>query len=122
VTAPKNKFHGPVIRDTTMAMTRGSQSGHRRTHHVAPPHGPAPPPSASDTGPPGVMWPEAGSSFEPSYYSPAGQLQRDARIASNVRQDPRGVWRALRRSWGIWILLGGIALMLIVALISAAVS
>jgi hypothetical protein len=68
------------------------------------------------------MWPEPGSGFEPSYHSPAGQLQRDAMIASNVGQDPTGVLRALRRSWGVWIVVGGIALFVLAALVSAALS
>jgi hypothetical protein len=68
------------------------------------------------------MWPEAGSGFEPSYHSPAGQLQRDAQIASNISGDPAGVWRAVRGSWGLWIMLGGLLLIMVVALISAALS
>jgi hypothetical protein len=68
------------------------------------------------------MWPESDSGFEPSYYSPAGQLQRDAQIASNISHDPAGVWRAIRASWGVRIAVGGILLIVAVALISAALS
>jgi hypothetical protein len=68
------------------------------------------------------MWPESDSGFEPSYYSPAGQLQRDAQIASNISRDPAGVWRAVRSSWGLWIMVGGIVLIFAVALMSAALS
>jgi hypothetical protein len=66
------------------------------------------------------MWPETGSGYEPSNYSPAGQLQQEATIASNIGRDPGAVWRALRASWGLWIILGGVALVAVVALVSAA--
>src|SRR5579864_5767778 len=95
-----------------------SNSRPRRVHHV-------PPPTRDDGRtqphqPPGVMWPEPGSGFEPSYYSPAGRLQQEVQIASNLRRDPAGVWRAVRTSWGVWILVGGLVLFVALALISAA--
>jgi len=55
------------------------------------------------------MWPSSDSGFEPSTYSPAGQSQQQAQIAQNLRDDPAGVWRALRESWGAKIIIGGIA-------------
>jgi hypothetical protein len=67
------------------------------------------------------MWPEKGAGFDPSNYSPAGQIQRDAQIASNLSRDPGGVWRAIKGSWGLWIIIGGVLLVVVVALISAAV-
>jgi hypothetical protein len=38
-----------------------------------------------DRNPPGVMWPDLGSGFEPSAYSPAGSELQDARILANAR-------------------------------------
>jgi hypothetical protein len=91
---------------------------------VPPPHEseqrPAEPSAPGSLQPPGVMWPEEGSGFQPSYYSPAGQIQRDAQTASNLGRDPRGVWRAIKGSWGLWIIIGGVLLVVVVALISAA--
>jgi hypothetical protein len=98
---------------------------HRRVHYVPPPHELEQPDSeekpAGSLDPPGVMWPDAGSGFEPSYYSPAGELLQDAQIASNLGRDPGGIWRAIRGSWGLWIIIGGVLLVVVVALISAAV-
>jgi hypothetical protein len=68
------------------------------------------------------MWPEAGSGFEPTSFSPAAGLERDATIASNVGRDPKGVWKALRGSWGLWILIGGIGLFVLAAVISTVLS
>jgi hypothetical protein len=65
------------------------------------------------------MWPEEGSGFEPSNYSPAGQLWQEAQIVSNISRDPSGVWRAVTRSWGVWILAGGLVVIVLAALISA---
>jgi hypothetical protein len=111
------------------AMAKGpNNSHHRRVHYVPAPsaHGEeAATQSAGpdlDLVPPGVMWPESASGFEPSYYSPAGQLQRDAQIASNISSDPAGVFRAIRGSWGLWIMGAGLLLIVAVALISAALS
>jgi hypothetical protein len=66
------------------------------------------------------MWPSEESGFEPSVYSPAGQAQQGARIAENLSRDPAGVWRAIKGSWGLWIVVGGVLLVVAVALISAA--
>lgn len=66
-----------------------------------------------------VMWPSDESGFEPSAYSPAGQLQQAAHILENVEEDPTGVWRALRGSWGLKIIVGGIAVMAALAALSA---
>ena len=97
---------------------------HRRVLYVPPPQEREQPPSEPTAPgsfqPPGVMWPDEGSGFQPSYYSPAGQLQRDAQIASNLSRDPGGVWRGIKRSWGLWIMIGGVLLVVVVALISAA--
>ena len=70
--------------------------------------------------PPGAMWPEEGSGFEPSYYSPAGQLLQEAQIVSNISRDPTGVWRAVTRSWGVWILGVGLLVTVLAAVVSAA--
>ncbi len=43
-------------------------------------------------------------------------------IASNVGRDPKGGWKALRGSWGLWIRIGGIGLFVLAAVISAALS
>ena len=61
--------------------------------------------------PPMVMWPAEDSGFEPSAYSPAGQLQQAAQIMENVEEDPAGVWRAIRGSWGLRIIVGGLAVL-----------
>jgi hypothetical protein len=37
-------------------------------------------------------------------------------IAVNMRRNPAGTWRAIRGSWGISIILGGIALLILMAL------
>jgi hypothetical protein len=65
------------------------------------------------------MWPAEDSGFEPSVYSPAGQFQQAAQISENLREDPTGVWRALRGSWGLRIILGGIAAIAVLAGLSA---
>lgn len=66
------------------------------------------------------MWPVPGSGFEPSPYSPAGQLQQEAAAARHLAQDPIGVRRAIRASWGWPILVGGFAIIVLVALVAAA--
>jgi hypothetical protein len=108
-------------------MTRGSEDEGRQSDHEVPPpsshrHYVPRPGNYGVGGPPGAMWPEAGSGYEPSDYSPAGRLQQEATVASNVGRDPAALWRALRASWGLWIVLGGVALVVAVALISAALS
>lgn len=35
--------------------------------------------------PPGVMWPDSGSGFEPSTYSPAGSELQQARLLANAQ-------------------------------------
>lgn len=67
------------------------------------------------------MWPGEGSGFEPSIYSPAGQMQQEAQIIENVGEDPGGVWHALRASWGTRIILGGIAVFVLIAALNALV-
>lgn len=69
--------------------------------------------TVSDGGPPGVMWPEEGSGFDPSFYSPAGQLKRDSMIAANWRRDPRGLWKAFRT-----LVLAIVAVLIVVFLIA----
>lgn len=69
--------------------------------------------------PPTVMWPEKGSGFDASVYSPAGQAQQEARIIENVDDDPTGVWRAIRESWGTKIILVGIAFLGVIAALQA---
>ena len=58
--------------------------------------------------PPNVMWPSDDSGFEPSSFSPAGRLQQGAQITENLAEDPAGVRRAVRGSWGWRIVLGGV--------------
>jgi hypothetical protein len=65
------------------------------------------------------MWPSEDSGFEPSAYSPAGQLQQGSRVFDNLQDDPSGVWRAFRRSWGAKIIAGGLALIAAVAALNA---
>jgi hypothetical protein len=66
------------------------------------------------------QWPAEGSGFDPSNYSPARQLCHDAQISSNLSRDPGGVWRAIKGGWGLWIIIGGVLLVVVVvALISA---
>ena len=69
--------------------------------------------------PPGVMWPSEDSGFEASPYSPAGQIQSEAQAIENAQEDPVGVWRAIRASWGLRIILGGFAFLALVAGVSA---
>lgn len=69
--------------------------------------------------PPNVMWPGEDSGFEPSTYSPAGGLQQGAQMMENILDDPAGVRRAIRGSWGWRILLGGAALAAVLAGLSA---
>ena len=57
------------------------------------------------------MWPDDDASFEPSAYSPAGRIQQAAQVNANLQEDAAGVWRAVRRSWGARIIVGGIAIM-----------
>lgn len=66
-----------------------------------------------------VMWPEEGSGFEASSFSPAGQLQQEATMIDNVERDPAGVWSAIRGSWGTRIILGGFAVIVVVAALNA---
>jgi hypothetical protein len=108
-------------------MTRGSAGGGGQSDDKAPPptshrYYVPKPGTRGDGAPPGVMWPEPESGYEPSGYSPGGRLEQEATIASNVGRDPAVVWRALRGSWGLWIILGGVALVVVVALVSAALS
>lgn len=65
------------------------------------------------------MWPDEDAGFEPSPYSPAGQIQQEAQIIENVGGDPVGVWRALRASWGTRIIVGGIAVIVLIAALNA---
>lgn len=65
------------------------------------------------------MWPSEGSGFEPSPYSPAGQIQSEAQAFENAHEDPFGVWRAIRASWGLRIILGGLAFLALVGGVSA---
>ena len=57
--------------------------------------------------------------FDPSPFSPAGQSQLDWNFLSNVTQDPVGAWSAIRRSWGVQILIGGLGLLIAAALMGA---
>jgi hypothetical protein len=65
------------------------------------------------------MWPSEESGFEPSAYSPAGAASAEAQIVENLQQDPIGVWRAIRRSWGARIVAGGIVVMAVIAVLTA---
>ena len=76
-------------------------------------------PLKRSTEPPTMMWPEEGSGFEASVYSPAGQAQQEARIIENIGDDPSGVWHAIRDSWGTRIILGGIAFLALIAALQA---
>lgn len=90
-------------------MGNRSQRGRKLRGQLSPPSG---------DGPPGVMWPDEGSGFEPSAYSPAGQMSRDSMIASNLRDDPAGTGRAIRNL--ILFVIAVFVLIIVVALIATA--
>jgi hypothetical protein len=72
----------------------------------------------SSDDPAGVMWPDEGSGFDPSVYSPAGQLNRDSVIAANWRDDPGRMWRLTRNL--VLAVLAVVAVIFVIAVISAA--
>lgn len=78
-------------------------------------------PPVSSVEPPTVMWPDEGSGFEASIYSPAGQAQQEARMIENLQEDAPGIRRAIRASWGAKIIVGGVAVMAAIGALDALV-
>ena len=63
-----------------------------------------------DGSPPNVMWPDSGSGFDASGFSPAGSAQRGYQFA-------QGLGRRRRTRWLVWVMLAwalsGIALIVV---------
>lgn len=52
----------------------------------------------SDVAPPNVMWPDSGSGFNSSGFSPAGSAQRSYQFT-------QGLGRRRRSRWLVWVML-----------------
>lgn len=78
--------------------------------------------SQDEFDPPGVMWPEPGSGFEPSAYSPAGGEAQEARLLANARWRREHGYRSLWARPAVRIaafVVGFVVAVLLIAVVSS---